>query len=143
MLLVVFHGVLAISQGQTMSVSFETSDLFKDTRGQRFHLKTFKFALTWEITWSYWWNTIAFFFSCNILMLSKFLFLNIEIVLCLYGFINNLSGGNLVSLHSKEEADMILPFVRYNRWSTYIGLFRTFPKGKGLFICLFYLNSLV
>lgn len=46
------------------------------------------------------------------------------------------TGGNVVSLHSKEETDMLLPFVKYKRLGRtfYIGLLRSRPRGKRLFI---------
>lgn len=83
-----------------------------------------------------------FFFESKILLFSKSSLLEIFIVFSLFLFMINSAGGNLVSLHSKEEADMLLPFVKYTRLGNffYIGLLRGWPRGTFLFICLFYLK---
>lgn len=63
---------------------------------------------------------------------------SIFIVFSMFLFIFNSVGGNLLSLHSKEESDMLLSFVRYVRRSIYIGLIRRLGRGKCLFVCSMY-----
>ena len=45
------------------------------------------------------------------------------------------TGGEIVSLHSKEEADILQPFIKYTkRWGIFIGLIRLFSNnGKKIF----------
>lgn len=59
--------------------------------------------------------------NCSILIVLLFVFLII-----------NSTGGNLVSVHSKEESAILEQFVKYIRtnWAYFIGLIRVLARGK-------------
>lgn len=66
-------------------------------------------------------DLFTFFINCSILIV----FLPVLLTIIF-------TGGNLVSVHSKEESAVLEQFVKYIRtnWAYFIGLIRVLARGK-------------
>ena len=50
----------------------------------------------------------------------------------------NVTGGDLVSIHSQEEAVLLNPFLRYTGFSIFVGLVRVKGNTSGKLIVYFF-----